>query len=204
MPAKKPTNRESLGTAKRRVRFPLTIEEQADRGHAAGERHEEIAEELALQAGQKTALRKRLEILRTELGDLARACRDRNEKRDVTCDVVADYASGVVEWISDGTVVDSRPMTAAERQGDLLRQLDEPVDPPELEEDEPLTDERKAELDAELDGKRADVIAFVFGLEDRRELVYFREIAEAAGVAASILHALETRFDFLRFRDSRP
>ena len=59
-----------------------------------------------------------IENIENELQVLAAHVRNKYEYRDVECDVIPDFKSGVVVTVRNdtGEVIDERPMTAEERQ----------------------------------------------------------------------------------------
>jgi len=197
-----------VGVAKKEIRFELTIEEQADRGHSLGLKQREISEETALQTGLKSGMRAKLGLLSSERDNLAEGCANGTERRRIWVDVMANHQAGAMEYLFEGNVVGSRPMTMPERQMDLAGKpvCDEPVEEKATDDDDeptPLIDARKEEIRQGLDDDTVKAIAFAYGLETVEEADFAGGFERSALQRRSVIAAIAGRREFLAFAGAR-
>lgn len=96
--------------------FQLTTEETAKKGLRAAELAVEIVTKEEEANSVKDKFKGEVATLRREQAGLHRTIRAGSEQREVDCEEVKDWDRLLVEWKYKGDVMESRPMTAEERQ----------------------------------------------------------------------------------------
>jgi len=101
---------------KRALPFKLSDEEKARKGEAAARLNEKLAEAVDKKKTEVAKHTAGIKELQTKISNHLTAISAGVERREVTCIEHKNFEKNVVEFIYEGEVLETRPMTDADRQ----------------------------------------------------------------------------------------
>ena len=117
-----PPPHEVLRTLHRPLRVPLTDDEHRAKGQALAAQHEAVVLLEQQHKAAKAEMRDAESDAKAVLAALAWDVRTQSETRSIECEEIADYSKGTVDVVrlDTGAVVDTRPLSDAERQRTIV------------------------------------------------------------------------------------